>query len=100
MRGFQQLTWTELKLFLREPAAVFFTIAFPLMLLFVFGGIFGNEPTDWIGTLGSVDISVPGYMGLIVGTTAFLSIPIIISGAQTGHVGDGHGVAVDYERRR
>lgn len=79
MRGFQQLTWTELKLFLREPAAVFFTLAFPLMLLFVFGGIFGNEPTDWIGTLGSVDISVPGYMGLIVGTTAFLSIPIIIS---------------------
>lgn len=79
MHGFQHLTWTELKLFLREPAAVFFTLAFPLMLLFVFGGIFGNEPTEWIDDLGSVDISVPGYMGLIVGTTAFMSIPIIIS---------------------
>lgn len=79
MRGFTQLTWTELKLFLREPAAVFFTLAFPLLLLFVFGGIFGNEPTDWMDNLGSVDISVPGYTGLIVGTTAFMSIPIIIS---------------------
>lgn len=79
MRGFLQLTWTELKLFLREPAAVFFTLAFPLLLLFVFGGIFGNEPTDWMDNLGSVDVSVPGYTGLIVGTTAFMSIPIIIS---------------------
>lgn len=79
MRGFGQLTWTEFKLFMREPAAVFFTLAFPLMLLFVFGGIFGNEPTDWMDDLGSVDVSVPGYMGLIVSTTAFMSIPIIIS---------------------
>lgn len=79
MRGFTQLSITELKLFLREPAAVFFTLAFPLMLLFVFGGIFGNEETDWMDNMGSVDVSVPGYMGLIVGTTAFMSIPIIIS---------------------
>lgn len=79
MRGFWTLTWTELKLFMREPAAVFFTLAFPLMLLFVFGGIFGNNPADGWNNRGSVDISVPGYMGLIIGTTTFMSIPIVIA---------------------
>lgn len=79
MRGFLQLTLTELKLFLREPAAVFFTLAFPLLLLFVFGGIFGNNPEDYMDGMGQVDVSVPGYMALIISTTAFMSIPIIIS---------------------
>lgn len=79
MRGFWRLTWTELKLFMREPAAVFFTLAFPLLLLFVFGGIFGNEAVDGWNNRGSVDTSVPGYMGLIIGTTTFMSIPIVIA---------------------
>lgn len=79
MRGFWTLTYTELKLFLREPVAVFFTLAFPLMLLFIFGSIFGNEQSDWLDGLGSMDVTIPGYMGLIIGTTAFMSIPIIIS---------------------
>lgn len=79
MRGFFTLTLTEAKLFLREPAAVFFTLAFPLLLLFVFGSIFGNDPADGFNNHGSVDLSVPGYMGLIIGTTTFMSMPIIIS---------------------
>lgn len=79
MRGFYQLTITELKLFLREPAAVFFTLAFPLLLLFVFGGIFGNDPLEGMDGLGQIDISVPGYMALIISTTAFMSIPIVIA---------------------
>lgn len=83
MRGFFTLTWTELKLFMREPAAVFFTLAFPLMLLFVFGGIFGNDPASGFDGRGSVDISVPGYTGLIIGTTTFMTIPIVISEYRT-----------------
>lgn len=79
MRGFLTLTWSEFKLFMREPAAVFFTLAFPLLLLFVFGSIFGNDPASGWDGRGSVDISVPGYMGLIIGTTTFMSIPIVIA---------------------
>ncbi|MCO5216000.1 MAG: ABC transporter permease [Thermomicrobiales bacterium] len=79
MRGFFTLAKTEFRLFMREPAAMFFTLVFPLMLLFVFGGVFGNEPQDWMDGMGSVDVSVPGYMGMIIGTTAIMSIPIIIS---------------------
>lgn len=83
MRGFPTLTWTEFKLFMREPFAVFFTLAFPLMLLFIFGAIFGNDPLDDFGGRGSVDISVPGYMGLIIGTATFMTIPIVISEYRT-----------------
>lgn len=79
MRGFWTLTWTEFKLFLREPAAMFFTLAFPLMLLFMFGAIFGNDRSGEADGRGAVDISVPGYMAMIVGTTTIMSIPIVIS---------------------
>ncbi len=81
MRGFLQLSITELKLFLREPAAAFFTLAFPLILLFVFGSIFGNSPdTEFYGgKWGPVDVMVQGYIGLIIGTIVFIGIPVTIS---------------------
>lgn len=79
MKGFFTLAKVEAKLFLREPAAVFFTLVFPLMLLFVFGSVFGNDPSADYDGYGSVDVSVPGYMGMIIGTTAIMSIPIVIS---------------------
>ena len=69
-----KLTVTELKLFSRNPMAAFFTLAFPLLLLFVFGSIFGNRPG--VGGLpGAMDRSVPGYIGMILGTTGLMAIP-------------------------
>jgi len=47
MRPLWKLTVTELKLFLREPAAVFFTLAFPLLLLWL-NGSNGPRPS-WAG---------------------------------------------------
>ncbi len=79
MHGFWKLTWTELKLFVREPMAAFFTLVFPLMLLFVFGSIFGNEPTPFYGGYGSVDVSVPGYTAMIIATSGLLSLPIAMA---------------------
>ena len=34
---------TNTKRYFRDPVAIFFTVAFPLIFLFVFGGIFGNS---------------------------------------------------------
>jgi ABC-2 type transport system permease protein len=79
MRGFWKLTLMELKLFLREPTAAFFTLAFPLMLLFLFGSIYGNEPTPFFGGYGSVDVSVPGYTALIIGTSGLLTLAITMA---------------------
>ena len=66
----------EAKLFLREPFAAFFTLAFPLMMLFLFGSIYGNEPTPFLDGRGSVDVSVPRYMAMIIASVGMLSIAI------------------------
>ncbi|MCS6990331.1 MAG: ABC transporter permease [Chitinophagales bacterium] len=79
MHGFWKLTWTEIKLFLREPMAAFFTLAFPLMMLFLFGSIYGNEPTPFFGGYGSVDVSVPAYTAMIIATGGLLSITITLA---------------------
>jgi ABC-2 type transport system permease protein len=79
MHGFWKLTWTEAKLFLREPMAAFFTLAFPLMMLFLFGSIYGNKPTSFFGGYGSVDISVPAYTAMIIATSGLLGLTVVMS---------------------
>jgi ABC-2 type transport system permease protein len=76
MRGLGTLTWTSFKLYIREPIATFFTLAFPTMLVLLFGAIYGNEPVDMFGGRGSMDVSLPAYSGLIIGTVGLLSVPI------------------------
>lgn len=79
MKQLWKLTWIELKLQLREPLAAFFTLVFPLMLLVVFGSIFGNEPEAFLGGFGQVDLSLPGYIGMIIGTIGMLGLPITLA---------------------
>ena len=79
MRGLRRLTAMDLRLYLREPIATFFTLAFPPLLVVLFGTIYGNDPTPMFGGRGSMDVSMPAYTALILGTVAFLGIPINIS---------------------
>ena len=78
MRGLKNLMWVQFILYLREPAAFFFTLAFPLLCLLLFGAIYGNEPAPafWGRPIGTVDASVPAYIGLIIGTIALMNTPI------------------------
>ena len=78
MRGFGKLFEIQFKLYLREPAAFFFTLAYPALILLLFGFIYGNEPDPnfWGVNFGTVDASVPAYTGIIIGTVALMSIPI------------------------
>lgn len=80
MRALRKLTLVDIRLYVREPIATFFTLAFPPMLVVLFGAMYGNAPSDLFGGLGSMDIAMPGYTALIVGTVGLLSIPITISG--------------------
>ena len=79
MKSFLKLTYMELKLQLREPVALFFTLAFPVMLMVLFGVIYGNEAEEFLGGYGQVDLSVPGYIGMIIGTIGMLAIPITMA---------------------
>lgn len=79
MRGMLQLTVVEIKLFVREPVAAFFTLVFPLMMLFLFGSIYGNQRTVFFGGYGYVDVAVPAFVGMIIATTSLMSLPIEIA---------------------
>lgn len=80
MRGFRILTLVNLKLYLREPIATFFTLAFPPLMVVLFGAMYGNDPSPMFGGYGSMDVSMPAYTAMILGTVGFLGVPITISG--------------------
>lgn len=79
MKSFFKFTWMEAKLFLREPIGAFFTLIFPLMMLFLFGSIYGNTPSEYFNGLGTVDISIPAYTAMIIATTGLVGLPITVS---------------------
>jgi len=79
MRPLLTLTWTESKLFLREPTVTFFTLAFPLLLLFAFGAIFGNDPGSAPGNAGYATYALPGYVALTIGSLGLLSLPTALA---------------------
>lgn len=79
MKSFLKMAWVEIKLFLREPMGAFFTLVFPLMLLILFGAIYGNEPSEYFGGLGTIDVSIPAYTAMIIGTGGLMSINITMA---------------------
>jgi len=80
MRGFLRLASTDIRLFVREPIAVFFTIAFAPLLVVLNGLIFGNEPVPLSGGLGAMDVAMPAYAAMVLCIVGFMSIPVSICG--------------------
>ena len=80
MKGFRKLTLVNLKLYLREPIATFFTLAFPPLMVVLFGAMYGNDPSPMFGGYGSMDVAMPAYTAMILGTVGLLGVPITISG--------------------
>ncbi|MGD9143619.1 MAG: ABC transporter permease, partial [Dehalococcoidia bacterium] len=86
MRTLLKLSWVELKLFVREPITVIFTLALPIIFLFVMGGVFGNEA----GTMdsgdpifrgvGPLDYYIPAYFGLVMMAIGTVALPVHLSG--------------------
>lgn len=73
-----RLVWLDLKLLLREPLTLVFTLAFPPLVLVVLGAAFGStqpEPGVWQG-LDPMDFYVPGYIALTLASVGLLAIPV------------------------
>jgi len=79
MKSLLKMTWMEAKLFLREPVGAFFTLVFPLMFLFLFGSISGNEPTPMFGGQRTIDTAIPSLTAVIIGTTGLMSTTITMA---------------------
>jgi ABC-2 type transport system permease protein len=80
-RGLLQLVWVELKLFFREPIALVFGFAFPLMILVVLLAVFGDSAGDatFHGASGT-DYYVPAYIATVIAAIALISMPVHVAG--------------------
>jgi len=52
MKSLMKMTLMEAKLFMREPVSAFFTLIFPLLMLFIFGSIYNRQPEGVPGGAG------------------------------------------------
>ena len=81
MRLLSKMSWLELKLFLREPLTVLFALALPLLVLFVMGGVFGNDiDAEFYRGIGAMDYYVPAYVALVTASVGLISLPVHIAG--------------------
>jgi ABC-2 type transport system permease protein len=76
------LSWTELKLFLREPFTVVFTLALPPLVLYVLAEVFGNTP-DPQGLVyrgvGAMAYYTPAYIAVVVASLGLIGLPVHIA---------------------
>lgn len=87
MRPLRAVAWAFLKIYLREPAVLFFLYAFPSMLLILFGLIFGNTVSPTEGeTSGYIDLQVPALAVMAMGTAAFQQIPSMTAARRSAGV--------------
>jgi ABC-2 type transport system permease protein len=76
------MSWLEVKLFYREPITVIFTLAIPLIFLFIMGGVFGNTPDTAdegfvaFRGVGPMDYYIPAYIALVVASLGLIGLPV------------------------
>ncbi len=77
MKSWLKLTWVDFKLINRNIVVVFFTFAFPVLNILLFGGMYGNNPSPMFNGRGAADVMTPGYMAaLAIGASAFMTLPM------------------------
>lgn len=79
MKRFIEICRTELILFLRDFFGCFFTLAFPTMMLVLYGSIYGNAPLYAGASVGMIDASLPAYCAMVAGVTGIMTFPITLA---------------------
>ncbi len=79
-KGAWYLSKIEVLLFLREPAAVFFTLVFPLLLLLFVGVTFGDELVD--DGVRYIDVYFPTLLGAVACNLGVMGVTINVSEAR------------------
>ncbi|MDE7171513.1 MAG: ABC transporter permease [Oscillospiraceae bacterium] len=78
MKRFALTCKIEFLLLVRNFFGFFFGLVFPLMMLILFGSIYGNSPMPGSG-LGTMDLSVPGYSVMVMGVAGLMSFPLTLA---------------------
>lgn len=71
--------WIEFLLLVRNFFGFFFGLIFPLMILVLFGTIFGNNPIAPGSGLRMMDLSIPGYSVMVMGVAGLMSFPLTLA---------------------
>jgi ABC-2 type transport system permease protein len=79
MKSLLRMTWMEAKLFLREPVSAFFTLVFPLMMLFLFGTIYGNTPPPGSSGQGAIAALIPAFTAMVIGMIGLMPVTITMA---------------------
>jgi ABC-2 type transport system permease protein len=67
------------KTFWRDPASVFFTVLLPIIFLFIFATIFGNEEIEELGGIKTTTYYVPAILALAVISATLVSPAISLT---------------------
>lgn len=76
MNHILRLTLMESKLFLREKQAVFWTFLFPILMIWLFGAMFGNQK---IGNMSYSDAYIPSWIAINILTTSLFTIGTVLT---------------------
>jgi ABC-2 type transport system permease protein len=80
LRGLAQLTWLEIKIFLREPLGTIGSIVIPVVLFLVVGRLMGGRSTPpSAASTAFVQDRLPVLVSLFIAINAVLSLVTIIS---------------------
>jgi ABC-2 type transport system permease protein len=81
VRALAKATVLELKLLARDPVTVVFTLALPVIVLYVLGQVFGNHarPNFYRG-VGPMNYYVPAYIGLAIASMGLIGLPVHLAG--------------------
>ncbi len=72
--AFAKLTWLEMKLFFREPLAVGFTLAYPIVVMFVIAGVFSTSHEGFRGA-GGAEYYVVSNIAVVIGAMGLIALP-------------------------
>ncbi len=73
--AFAKLTWLEMKLFLREPLAVGFTLAYPVVVMFVIAGVFENSGGAGFRGAGGAEYYVVSNIAVVTAAMSLIALP-------------------------
>src|SRR5262245_34674399 len=80
------------KVFWRNPASVFFTVAFPVILLLIFATVFGDQTVDVAGGIETTTYYVPAIVTLSVISATMQSLAMSLGIArEDGRLKRGRG---------
>lgn len=79
MRGLFQLTWLEIKIFLREPLGAIGTVAVPVILFLVVGRMMNRGPSRTPESLQFLQGGLPVMVSVFMAISAVISLVTIIS---------------------